>query len=554
MILGCPNQDADHIFPLGILDHSQNIDSLLYCNFGWRARGIFIDVKKQDLPTPKHNIFFGHLLTLKTYIDKLPKDAHPFIAFGQMARNFSGGIFYLDMWPFMDPVLMCTSATAAIETTQKTVLATKKPRSLESWFIPIAGGPNLFTMEEDDWRFWRNTFNPGFSQAHIMKLVPSIVHEVKAYQKLLLEYSEKKEMFLLDEVTLWFTMDMIGAIVLLDSKRTKNPLAVALLSQLRWKLSEQELNPLKRWNPIRPIVEWHNSRQMNNYIGKELDKRYQDYLSKIKRGDNVRSNSVISLVLEGYLKQSQSKKPSITLEKRFKSYATYQIRTFLFAGHDTTSSTICYIFYLLAKNPVAMDKIRHEHDNILGAELDAAPKVITENPQILNQLTYTFAVIKESMRLFPAASSIRQGVEGVSIRDDEGRTYPTGNTMVWILHQAMQRDPRYWAQPNDFIPERWLAAPGDPLYPVKGAWRPFEFGPRNCIGQGLVMIELRIILALVIRQFDVRDAYEEFDRLNPRSGGIVMVEGERAYQIEGGGAHPADRFPCRVSLRKQGAL
>ena len=517
---------------------------------------------------PKHSIFFGHLLAIKPYVDRLPSDAHGFLAFGHMAREYPGGIFYLDLWPFIGPLMICTSATAAIQATQKTILAARKPTSLHAWFYSIAGGPNLFTMHENEWRSWRNVFNPGFSQAHLFSLVPDIVRETLEYRKTLKHYATEGDMFQLDEVTLWFTMDLIGAIVLyatfrqceapaslifsreahLDSRRTKNPLATALLSQLRWKLSVQELNPLERWNPVRPVIEWLNSRQMNSYIGKELDQRYADYSANLALGNPPQSKSVISLVLKDYLEQNRAEKPSPTLDRTFRSIATNQIRTFLFAGHDTTSSTICHMYYLLSKSPSALAKLRAEHDSVLGTDPSAAASLLSRDPHLLNQLAYTLAVIKETMRLFPPASGIRAGVEGVSLTGDDGQAYPTGRTMVWILHQAMQRHPSYWKHPNDFLPDRWLVGPDHPLYPVKGAWRPFEHGPRNCIGQGLVILELKVVLALTVREFDVRDAYAEYDRLHPRNGSVT-VEGERAYQIEKGGAHPADRFPCRVSLR-----
>jgi len=64
-----------------------------------------------------------------------------------------------------------------------------------------------------------------------------------------------------------------------------------------------------------------------------------------------------------------------------------------------------------------------------------------------------------------------------------------------------------------------------------------------------VISELKVILALTVREFDIRDAYDEFDRLYPPKG-IVAVNGERACQIEKGGAHPADYLPCRVLLRE----
>lgn len=91
---------------------------------------------------------------------------------------------------------------------------------------------------------------------------------------------------------------------------------------------------------------------------------------------------------------------------------------------------------------------------------------------------------------------------------------------------------------------------GRELYPVKGAWRPaFDHGPRNCIGQGLVMVELRVILACITREFDFKPAYDDWDLLNPRKG-VRTYRGERAYQVSDGVSHPVDHRPCKVSLRK----
>jgi cytochrome P450 len=286
---------------------------------------------------------------------------------------------------------------------------------------------------------------------------------------------------------------------------------------------------------------------MDAFIKKELEKRYDDYRANLKLENQKQSKSVIDLALQSYLAENPEKATQ-ELNKTFRIHAIRQIRLFLFAGNDTTSSTICYTYYLLSINPEAQRRIREEHDLVFGTDRTVAPSLILKQPHLINQLPYTTAVLKESMRLFPGASSIRQGLEGIDVADDQGNQYPTGGTMIWILHQAMHRDPAYWKRADEFLPERWLVEPEDPLYPVKGAWRPFKFGPRNCIGQGLVMLELRVVLALTVREFDIAGAYEEWDRMHPGSG-IKKVDGERAYQIEKGGAHPANRFPCRVSLR-----
>lgn len=334
----------------------------------------------------------------------------------------------------------------------------------------------------------------------------------------------------------------------LDSQRSKNPLASALISQVQWKGTGREINPFQRWHPIRPFILWYNSRQMDHYIWKELDKRYDEYKANPHHDDTKPSKSVVDLAIQSYMTDEPTKAAQ-RLDRKFRTQVTRHIRLFLFAGNDTTSSTICYTFYLLSKSAEARARIRAEHDAVFGTDLAAVPSLLSKKPHLINQLPYTTAVLKESMRLFPGASSMRQGIDGIDIADEQGNQYPTSGTMIWILHQALHRNPAYWKRPNEFLPERWLVEPEHPLYPVKGAWRPFEYGPRNCIGQGLVMLELRVVLSLTAREFEIEEAYGDWDRMYPTQKN-KKVDGERAYQIEKGGAHPANRFPCRVFFRK----
>lgn len=119
--------------------------------------------------------------------------------------------------------------------------------------------------------------------------------------------------------------------------------------------------------------------------------------------------------------------------------------------------------------------------------------------------------------------------------------------MVWPVSHALQRAPEYWPEPEIFIPERWLVKEGDPLFPIKGTWRPFEFGPRHCIGIELAMIEMKVIMALMLRSFDIRAAYEELDAMKANPGVNLTPDGERAYQVRVATAKPVDGMPARVA-------
>jgi cytochrome P450 len=288
---------------------------------------------------------------------------------------------------------------------------------------------------------------------------------------------------------------------------------------------------------------------MNQYISIELDKKFAER----QKDKNTASRSVIDLVLDDYLKANPLATTASKIDPAFKKWATIQLRLFLFAGHDSTASTITYCYHMLSKHPEAMKRVRAEHDEVFGTDLSTTSAQLIAEPQKINLLPYTTAVLKEVMRLLPIASAVRSGQPGVFLTDPKGRQYPTEGIIILVLHNAIQRNPKYWKDAEEFIPERWLVGPEDPLYPVRGAWRPFEFGPRNCIGQTLVMLDVKTTLVMTLREFDIRGAYDEWDTLHPRKG-LKSVWGERAYQVFAGSAHPSDGFPARVSFQGQSDL
>ena len=324
-----------------------------------------------------------------------------------------------------------------------------------------------------------------------------------------------------------------------------------MLSQIRWHQPNAEANPLGHLNVARWIVEWWNGRAMDQYIGRELDARFSESKSDTS---NTRRKSVIDLVLQAYNAQSGEQEPR-SLDPEFRAFAIRQIRLFVFLGHDSTSSTICYILHLLSQNPDALKRIRSEHDQVFGKDVSKASTMLESQPQLLNELPYTTAVIKETLRLFPPAATSRQGKPGTSIQDDLGALCPTDNVMmIWTIHAELHRSPKYWPHPDSFLPDRWLVVdPTHELFPVKGAWRAFEHGPRNCLAQGIVMAQLKTVLACLVREFDFEPAYEEWDRLQgvtEKEKGTRVYRGDRAYQMEEAAAHPVEHYPCRVFLRE----
>ena len=309
----------------------------------------------------------------------------------------------------------------------------------------------------------------------------------------------------------------------------------ALKRQIRWLLIPRNINPWERWHPLRRLVHWYSTRQINYHLNPELDRQ----IRKFQDHSSTPTKSIVRLALQTYLAEDDSR---MSVDDTFRTFAIGTFKQLLFAGHDTTSSTMCYIFYLLSANPESLKRVREEHTQVFGSDLAERVRKLKEEPYLLNQIPYSIAVLKETMRLFPAGSSVRRGEPGFNVRDAEGRSYPTDGFLVWAISQPLHRDGDYWPQPDVFLPERWLVGPKDPLYPVKGAWRPFEYGPRNCIGQELAMMEIKIAMVLVLATFNIEVAYEEIDRRSSRKP--KMVNGERAYQLTLNA--PSLGLPCKI--------
>ncbi|KAI4193837.1 MAG: hypothetical protein LQ348_002763 [Seirophora lacunosa] len=402
------------------------------------------------------------------------------------------GLFYVDLWPASRMMIIVTSPTVAAQVAQ-----TNR------------------AISEKAWRPWRAIFNKGFSTEQVTNLVPHVIHETEVYKDRLRDLAKSETFFYLDLITLRFTMDVIGRTILnapLGAQKGYSVLADSMMSQIRWHQPNAEANPLGHLNFVRRLVEWWNGRQMDRYIGIELDKRFSEHKSDLS---NKRLKSIMDLVLQAYIAQSGDEKPKVF-------------------------------------DPITLSRIRAEHDKVLGKDSSKASALPEGNPKLINELTYTTAVIKEVLRLFPPAASSRQGKPGVVIKDEHGRACPTDDViMKWTIHVELHRNPKYWKRPDDFLPERWLVEPTHELHPVKDAWRAFEYCPRNCIAQGIVMTELKIVLACVVRDFDFRPAYDEWDRLHPAKG-IKIHRGDRAYQMEEAAAHPVEHYPCRVSVHPSG--
>jgi cytochrome P450 len=175
--------------------------------------------------------------------------------------------------------------------------------------------------------------------------------------------------------------------------------------------------------------------------------------------------------------------------------------TLLLAGHETTANALSWALSLLARNPEAQTTLHAELDEVLGGR----GVTLADIPR----LTWTAAVFNEAMRLYPPAWMMAGRL--VTERVVCGYELAAGSVMI-LSPYVVHRDPRWWADPQDFRPERWLTDRAS----TRHSYFPFGGGARQCIGNAFAQLEGVVILAERCRQWSFTPVGKQPPATRPR--------------------------------------
>ncbi|EDV95416.1 cytochrome P450 4ae1 [Drosophila grimshawi] len=166
-----------------------------------------------------------------------------------------------------------------------------------------------------------------------------------------------------------------------------------------------------------------------------------------------------------------------------------EVSTFIFAGHDTTTSAVSFCLYLLSRHATIQQRLFEELAGYYGKDL--------EQPVCYGDfaaLPYLHCVVKESLRLYPPIPAVSRCLDKDLLLGES--RLPSGSNVIVLLWQLL-RDEQLYADPLRFWPERHLDAAGRD-YNI-----PFSAGPRNCIGQRFALLELKTIVIRMLRHFEL---------------------------------------------------
>ncbi|CAF1688908.1 unnamed protein product [Rotaria sp. Silwood1] len=367
-------------------------------------------------------------------------------------------------------------------------------RVVEGISGPLEHG--LTRLKDEQWKNARSIVSPTFSTAKL-KAMYGLMNQVSdMYNKRLLEYADKQEIFDIKVLNGQYTLDNIASCLFgIETNSLQNE-NVTLINHLK-KFFNLSLSNIF-------LLIFLMSPRLASYLGKRgyslFPKDASDYITNIlnqilarRRQHLERRNDFIQMMVdheEEETNQQTDKKEQQqwgTLKKTLNDKEILgQAMVFLVAGYETTSVLMSFFFYVMATEPVIQEKVYEEIRQELGDD-----EVTHEK---LNQLPYLDMVISETLRKYPPFIRF----DRVASCDYQLGNYhiPKGsiiNVPVYPIHH----DPNVWSDPEKFIPERFLPAEKAKRHPM--TYLPFGDGPRNCIGMRFALSEAKLGIAKALR-------------------------------------------------------
>jgi cytochrome P450 len=372
----------------------------------------------------------------------------------------------------------------------------------ESHFRDLIGlmGDGLLTIDGDFHRRSRRIMLPAFHRENILASVETIVEETDLALEQLVPgqsidlYAWTRHLALRVAMRALFGLDP-------DGPQARAIDAAGLFEEaLSFYASDYFLRVLR--GPGSPWARLQNAaRKLDTLIYAEISRR---------RATGERGSDILSLLLDAH-------------DEDGNSLSDLQIRdevmTLMFAGHDTTTSTVSFMFYELARNPHVLTRLLAEQDTVLAGRPPTAEQLAS------GELAELELVLEETLRKYPPAwVGPRRAVESFEF---EGRTVPARafvNYCSWASHHL----PDVFDRPEEFRPDRF--APDARAALPKGAYVPFGGGSRTCIGMRFGQLEVRTIATLILSRFslslpaDFQLTIRQMPTISPKAGLPMHVQ------------------------------
>ncbi|GMT23281.1 hypothetical protein PFISCL1PPCAC_14578 [Pristionchus fissidentatus] len=421
---------------------------------------------------------FGIIFKLGRTPESMPKRAL------ELAKESADkGETILKMWIMHDSMFIPLNGEAvqsAIESNEEITKGSDYD-ILEPWL-----GTGLLISTGDKWRSRRKMLTPTFH----FSMLDGYVETMNRHAKVLIDIMEGRVGKVVDLFPLLklCTLDIICEATMgkeLGAQLDSHQPYVSSIAKLMVLDTNRQLLP-HLWNKMgRWMTGWQKEHDECVKIAHDFtEKVIHERIELLARGE-VESNKRAFLDL--LITQRDNESLSMTDIRE-------EVDTFMFEGHDTTTSGLSWTIWCLACHPEIQERVYEEVKEIFGDDLT---RDVTRDD--LGKMNYLERCIKEALRLFPPVPfALRQLQNDLLIGD---HLVPKDASLViapWMIH----RNEKIYANPHNFDPDNFLPERVTTRHPYD--YIPFSAGPRNCIGQRFAMFEEKIVIAWIVRNFRIQ--------------------------------------------------
>lgn len=367
-------------------------------------------------------------------------------------------------------------------------------------------GESIFTTNGEVWHKQRELLRPSFEQARITKVFGLMSEAVDTMMQKLALYPNGA-IIEVDEVMTFVTADVIFRTILsqrLDEEKGKEILnAFVVFQEQTVHTAIRKMFCIPEW--ISYLLGERKRKKAGDTIRKSLADIIKPRYDAVSVGESGEYEDILASLLEMVEPQSG---------RRFSFEEILdQVAMLFLAGHETSASALTWTLYVLSISSKEQEKAYQEIHTIIGDE-----KITLQH---IRKLKYTSNVFKESLRLYPPVGFFaRTASEEVKIQN---KLIKEGSGVV-VAPWLIQRHESYWKNPHEFDPSRFE----DKDTIQKDTYLPFGMGERICIGQGFAMQEAILVLANILRTYQLK-LQEDFvpdvvGRLTIRSANGMQIQ------------------------------
>ncbi|XP_076598138.1 cytochrome P450 3A27-like [Chaetodon auriga] len=442
--------------------------------YGYAPYGFF---KKIGIPGPKPLPFIGTFLEYRRGIHNF--DTECFQKYGKLWGLYDGRIPVLAI---MDTAMIKTILVKECYS----VFTNRRDFGLNG---PLRDAVSI--VEDEEWKRIRSILSPSFTSGRLKEMYSIMLQHSKSLIQSLQKKVKVNDVIAVKEVFGPYSMDVVTSTAFsvdIDSiNRPSDPFVENIKKMVNFNL----LNPLLVVTVLFPFMGPVFEKMNFSFFPAGVLEFFYKFLGTIKsdRQKNQHKNRVDFMQLMVDAQVSENTDDTSAMKGLTDNEILSQAMLFIFAGYETSSSTMGFVAYNLATQP--------HTQKILQKEIDETfPEKGPPTYEALMQMEYLEMVINESMRLYPIANRLeRVSKSSVEIN---GVTIPKG-TVTMIPLYILHRDPALWPEPDAFKPERFSKENKDNIDPY--SFLPFGAGPRNCIGMRFAFVMMKLALVEILRNF-----------------------------------------------------